>query len=95
VSADTTIVSFSIETINIDDEEDDAKSLDAVADPSTEMPHKVVSAEERVTETPSRTSMTEECPRSGPNSLGDAGSQKRARKAPPKPCKFGIRSASK
>jgi hypothetical protein len=77
VSTDTATVSSGVETINIDDEEDDAKSPDVVAAPSTEMPRKAVSMEERATETPRRTFVMEERPMPRTYSLGDAGSQKR------------------
>jgi hypothetical protein len=45
VSADTMTVSSSVETINVDDEEDDAKSPDAAADPFQETPRKAASTE--------------------------------------------------
>jgi hypothetical protein len=95
VLADTATVSFGIETINVDDEEDDAKSPKVATVPSAETPRKAASTEERAIETPCRTSAMEERPRSGADSLGDAGSHKRARKVPPKPCKLGLRSATK
>jgi hypothetical protein len=54
-----------------------------------------VTTEERATVTLRRTTTMEECPRSSVDTMGDLGSQKRAKKAPPKPCKPGIRSATK
>jgi hypothetical protein len=95
MSADTAMVISSVVTIDVDDEKDDAKSPDVIEVPSIEAPRKATSTEERVTEMPQRTSATEERCRSGVDSLGDAGSQKRARKAPPKPCKPGLRPATK
>jgi hypothetical protein len=65
--------------------EDDAKSPSATMVPSAGMPCKAVSTEERAMETPRRTSTTEERPRLGADTLGNTGSQKRARKAPRSP----------
>jgi hypothetical protein len=96
VFADTATVSFGIKTIDGEDEEDDTKSPSATTVPSPGTPRKEASTEERATETPRRTSTMEERPKLSANTLGDAGSQKRARKAPPpKPCKPGLRSATK
>jgi hypothetical protein len=83
VFADTATVSFGIKTIDGEDEEDDTKSPSATTVPSPGTPCKEASTEERATETPRRTSTMEERPRLSANTLGDAGSQKRARKAPP------------
>jgi hypothetical protein len=46
-------------------------------------------------ETPRKVVVMEERLRSGTDVLGDVGSQKRARRAPPKPIKPGLRSTSK
>jgi hypothetical protein len=89
------MVSSSVETINIDDEEDNAKSPSAVTAPSVGTPRRAASTGERAVETPRRTSTMEERPRPSADTVGNLGSQKRARKSPPKPCKPGLRSATK
>jgi hypothetical protein len=81
--------------IDVDDEEGAAESPGATAAPSVGTPHRAASTEEQVVETPRRTSATEKRPRSSANKVGDLGSHKRARKAPPKPCKPNLRSATK
>jgi hypothetical protein len=95
VSGDTTTVSSGVETIDVGNEEDDTKSLSATTTLFVGMPRRVASPEGRETETPHMTSMMEELPTLGANALGDIGSEKRAKKAPPKPCKPGLRSATK
>jgi hypothetical protein len=95
VLVDTTTVSSSVETIEVDDEEGDAESPGATTAPSAGTPHKAVSMEEQAVETPRQTSATEERPRSSVDTVGDLGSHKRVRKAPPKPCKPGLRSVTK
>jgi negative regulator of sigma E activity len=95
VSVVMATVSSGIEIINVDDEEDDAKSPSAMTAPSTGTPRKAASTEEPVMETPRRTLTTEEHPRSSADMLGDVGSQKRVKKAPRKPCKPVLRSTTK
>jgi hypothetical protein len=95
VLVDTATVSSGIETIEVDEEEGDAESPIATVAPSVGTPRRVASMEEQAVETPRRTSATEECPRSSVDIVGDLGSHKRSRKAPPKPCKPGLRSATK
>jgi hypothetical protein len=46
-------------------------------------------------ETPRQASKTHESPKSSTDPMGDLGSHKRAKKAPPKPCKPDLRSATK
>jgi hypothetical protein len=94
-STDTAAVSSNVETINVDDEEDDARSPSAAMVPATEMPHKAAAVEERATEMPYKAATMEERSRWGVNILEDAGSYKRAIRAPPKHMKPGFRSASK
>jgi hypothetical protein len=60
-SADTTEVSSDVETINVEDEEDDARSPSTATAPSTETPHKVVAMEEQVTEMPRSIVTAVEC----------------------------------
>jgi uncharacterized protein (DUF1800 family) len=84
-----------VETINIEEEEDDARSPSAAMMPPTETPSKVTAAEERATETPRKAVAAEGHSRSDADVSSDAGSQKRAKKAPPKPIKSELRSASK
>jgi hypothetical protein len=94
VSVDTTTVSFDIETINVEEEEDDAWSPSTATVPPAKMSRKATVTKERATETPRRAATMEERSRSGADALGDAGSQKRAKK-PPNPIKPGLRSATK
>jgi hypothetical protein len=95
VSVDAATVSSGVKTIEVDDEEGDAESPGAMAAPFAGTPRRATSTEEQVVETPCRTSATDERPRSSADTVGDLGSHKRARKAPPKPCKPGLRSATK
>jgi hypothetical protein len=95
VSVDTTTVSSDVKTTEVDDEEGDAESPGATGAPSAGTPHRVTSMEERVVETSRWTSAIEECPRSIADTVGDPGSRKRAMKAPPKPCKPDLMSATK
>jgi hypothetical protein len=95
MSVDIAMVSSGVETIEVDDEEGDAESPSATAAPSVGTPRQAVSTEEQAAETPHRMSASEERPRSSADIVGDLGSHKRARKAPPKPCKPGLRSAIK
>jgi hypothetical protein len=86
VSADTTTISFDVETIDVDDGEDDVQSPKATTAPS---PGK------HAVETPHQTSKTQGRSSSSTDPVGDLGSHKRMKKAPPKPCKPGLRSATK
>jgi hypothetical protein len=95
MSVDTTMVSSGVETIEVDNDEVDAVSLSATTAPSTGTSRRVVSTEEHAVETPRRMSAADEHPRSSTDTVGDLGSNKRARKAPPKTCKPGLRSATK
>jgi hypothetical protein len=95
VSVHTTMVSSSVETIDVDDEEGDAESPSATATLSVGTPRKAASPEKQAVGTPRQTSSTQERPGSSADTVGDLGSHKRARKAPPKPCKPGLRSATK
>jgi hypothetical protein len=92
---DTTTVSSSIETIDVRDEEDNAKSSGAMTTPSAGTPRKAASIKEHAMVMPRWTSIMEERPRSSTNAVGDPGSQKRAKKAPPNPYKPGLLSATK
>lgn len=80
MTVDVMTASSDVETINIK-EEDDAKSPDVSAEKAVQTPRKVTGQEER--------------PRSGTEVPDDARSQKRAKKALPKPIKLRFRSASK
>jgi hypothetical protein len=79
----------------IDVEEGDTESPGATAAPSTGTPRRAASTEEQAVETPRQMSATEERPRSSADIVGDLGLHKRVRKAPPKPCKPDLRSATK
>jgi hypothetical protein len=80
VSIDTSTASTNIETIDV--EEEDGTKL---PDVSTE----------RAAQTPRKVTGGEECSRSGAEVPGDLRSQKRAKKAPPKPIKLGLKTTSK
>jgi hypothetical protein len=95
VSAKTTMVSSNVETIDVDEEEDDAKLPSAPKVLPTDTLRKATTMEGQASETRRKVSTTEERSSLGVDILGDAGSQKRARRAPPKPIKPGLRSASK
>jgi hypothetical protein len=86
VSTDTTTISSDVETIDIDDEEGDVQSPKATTAPSPGS---------QVVETPRQTSKTQGRSTSSTDPAGDLGSNKRMKKAPPKPCKPGLRSATK
>jgi hypothetical protein len=87
VSADNiTSVSSDVDTIDVEDNMGDVQSPKATTAPSpggqvAETPHPAPRAQGRAT--------------SSTNPAGDAGSNKRMKKAPPKPCKPGLRSATK
>jgi hypothetical protein len=95
VSVDTTTVKSDIKTIDIDNKEGNAESPSATAAPSVGTPRRVASPEKQAVEKPHQMSTTQERPRSSTETMGDLGSHKRARKAIPKPCKPGLRSATK
>jgi hypothetical protein len=95
VLVDTTIVSSDIETIDIGDEKGDIESPKATAAPSAGTPRRAASSGKQAVETPRQTSKTQERPKSSTDLVGDLGSHKRVKKAPPKRCKPGLRSATK
>jgi hypothetical protein len=95
VSVDTATVSSNIETIDVDDEEGDVESPSATVAPSVGTPRRAVSPVKQAVETPRQISTTQEHPRLGTDTIGDLGSHKRVKKAPPKACKAGFRSATK
>jgi hypothetical protein len=95
VSVYTTAVSSSIEPIEVDDKEGDAESPGATAAPFAGTPRKTASTEEQAVEMPYRASATKGRPRLSTDPVGDLGLPKRNRKAPPKPCKPSLRSATK
>jgi hypothetical protein len=86
VLADKTTIISNVETINVDDGEGDVELPKATTVPS---PGK------QAVETPCQASQTQGRPKSSTVPMSDLGSHKRARKAPPKPCKPGRRSATK
>jgi hypothetical protein len=92
VPVDTTTTSSDIETIDIDDEEDDIESPRETVAPSAGTPHRAVAPVKQGVEMPCQMSMTQERPKSSTDTIGDLGSHKRAKKAPPKPA---LRSATK
>jgi hypothetical protein len=86
VSADTTTKSSDVGTIDIEEDEGDVQSPKATTAPSpgrqaVEMPRPVPGAQGRSTSS------------TGP--ADDEGSNKWLKKAPPKPCKPNLRSATK
>jgi hypothetical protein len=95
VSVDTTTVSSDVETFDVDNEVGVIKSPSATAAPSAGTPRRMASPEKQAVETPRQTSSMQECPKSGTDMVGDLGSHKRARKAPPKPCKPGLSLVTK
>jgi hypothetical protein len=95
VSTDTTTISSDVETNNVDDGEGDVMSPKATTAPSAGTPRRMVSRGKQAVETPRQASKTQECPASSTDPVGDLGSHKRVKKAPPKPCKPGLRSATK
>jgi hypothetical protein len=76
VSVDTTTISSDVETIDVDDEDGDTQSPKATKAPS---PGK------QVVETPRPTSNMKGRSTSSTDPTGDVGSNKRMKKAPPKP----------
>jgi hypothetical protein len=88
VSVDMTTVSFDIETIDIDDEEGDCGSVRGDTSQGG-----VAGKNRRWT--PHQISKTQGRPMSSTDTMGDLGSHKRAKKAPPKPCKPSLMSATK
>jgi hypothetical protein len=89
------MVSFDVETIDVDDEEGDEESPSTTAAPLAGTPRRAASLEKQTVEMPRQTSTTQEHPRSSTDMVGDLGLHKRARKAPPKPCMPGLKSATK
>jgi hypothetical protein len=81
VSVDMATASSDIETINAQEEEDDAKLPDAAVVAPAKTPRKVAATEERVMETPRRAVAVEERSRLGADVLADVRSQKRVRRA--------------
>jgi hypothetical protein len=86
VSADTTTISSDVETIDVDDGEGDVESPKVTA---------ALSPGKKVVETPQQASKTQERLASSTDPVGDLGSHKWVKKAPPKTCKPGLRSATK
>jgi hypothetical protein len=86
VSADSTIISFDVETIDVDDGEGDMQSPKSTT---------ASSPEKQVVETPRQTSKMQGRSTSSIDLVGDLGSHKRMKKAWLKPCKPGLRSATK
>jgi hypothetical protein len=85
-SADMTTISSDVETIDVDDGEGDVESPKATT---------ALSLGKQAVETPSQASKTQGRPMSSTDPVSDLGSHKRAKKAPPKPCKPDLRSATK
>jgi hypothetical protein len=86
VSADSTMISFDTKTIDVEDEEGDVESPKATT---------ALSPRKQAVETPRQASKMQERPMSSNDPVGDLGSHKRMNKAPPKPCKPGLSSATK
>jgi hypothetical protein len=86
VSTDTTTVSSDIETINVEDDEGDVQSPKATM---------ALSPGRQAAETPGPTSRTQGRSTSSTDPEGDVGSNKRMKKAPPKPCKPDLSSVTK
>jgi hypothetical protein len=88
VSSDTVTVSSGVETINVDDDEEDAKSPDMSTVLLAKMPRKATAVEELALEAHRKVATVEERSRLGADVLGDSGLQKTARSAPPNPIKI-------
>jgi hypothetical protein len=86
VSTNTTTISSHVETIDVEDEEGDVQSPKATTSP---LPGR------QAAETPRPTLRTQGRSTLSTDPTGDAGSNKRMKKSPPKPCKPGLRSATK
>jgi hypothetical protein len=84
--ADTTTKSFDIETIDVEEDEGDVQSPRATT---------AMSPGTRAVETPRLAPGVQGLSTSSTSPEDDAGSNKRLKKAPPKPCKPGLRSATK
>jgi hypothetical protein len=86
VSADTTTKSSDVETIDVDGEEGDVQSLKATM---------ALSPDRQAAETPRPAPGVQGLSTSSTGPADDAGSNKRFKKAPPKPCKPNLRPATK
>jgi hypothetical protein len=86
VSVDTTTRSFDVETINIEEDEGDVQSKKATTAPSPGR---------RAVETPRPAPGAQGLSTSSTGPADEAGSNKRQKKAPPKPCKPNLRPAVK
>jgi hypothetical protein len=86
VSADTTTKSSDVETINIDEDEGDVQSPKATTAPSPGR---------QAVETPRPTPGAQGLSTSSTGPADDVGSNKRLKKAPPKPYKPNLRPATK
>jgi hypothetical protein len=89
------MVSFDVETIDVDDEEGDEESPSTTAAPLAGTPRRAASLEKQTVEMPRQTSTTQDYPKSRTDMMGDLGAHERARKVSPKPCKPGLRSTTK
>jgi hypothetical protein len=86
VSADTNTRSSDVETIDVEEDEGDVQSLKATTAPSSGR---------RAVETPCPTPGVQGLSTSSTAPADDAGSNKRQKKAPPKPCKSNLMPAVK
>jgi hypothetical protein len=86
VSVDTTTTSSNVETIDVEGDEGDVQSPKATT---------ASSLGRQAAETPRPTSGAQGRSTSSTDPAGGVGSNRRMKKAPPKPCKPGLRSATK
>jgi hypothetical protein len=86
VSADTTTMSSNLKTIDVEDDESDVQSPKAMTAPSPVG---------QVAETPRPAPEAHGRSTSSTGLVDVVGSNKRLKKAPPKPCKPSLRSATK
>jgi hypothetical protein len=86
VSADITMRSSDVETIDVEEDEGDVQSPKATTTPSPGR---------QAAETPRPTARVQGRPTSSTGQADDARSNKRFKKAPPKPCKPNLRLATK
>jgi hypothetical protein len=86
MSADTTTKSSDVETIDVEEDEGDVQPLKATTAPSPGM---------QEAETPRLTPGAQEILTSSTGPADDARSNKRLKKAPPKPCKLNLWPATK
>jgi hypothetical protein len=95
VSVDMTTISSDAETIDFDDGRGRHRVTKRNCGSARGDTYRAASPVKQAVETPRQMSKTQERPKLRTDMMGDFGSHKRAKKAPLKPCKPGLRSATK